>query len=149
MKARVLLDNTVKRTLQQALQKLKAARIPPSEDYYINIKKAGETWNDGEFCPIGVDEHGGTTQFDGMYDLANDAAIATGYDGTANEEAYTAVMDAYEGKMHEDIRAGRTWGLIGGKIGIRAWRLVYLPHGKNVEHATTVVPGQPLPNAKS
>lgn len=124
MNARAIIEaESPKRALRQAAKQ----RIWPSEDYYINVIKDGERWEDGEFCPVGVRPDGSVFAFDGMYGVLADVGDAVNYrdNDPESEAASEHWMNVYEGGMFEAIRNGQISGTIDGIIGPRHWRLVY------------------------
>lgn len=147
MKARQIIESETRRALKHAFSALHAARIQPSRDYYLNVKKEGETWAGGEFCPVEVADSQyspahpySTEQLDGMYGLADDAAELEPH----NEDAQSAIYNHYTDAMHNAVRIGTISGLVNGRLGLRAWRLVYWPSRWKRGHVVEL--GKPLPS---
>lgn len=105
-----------------------ANRIWPGNNYYLNVAKPDEPWEEAEFCPVMVDEEGNCVLQDGMYGLDAELRDAVHYHeaNPASEEELEKWLARYEGTMLQQVRNGVTSGTVNGIVGARRWRLVYI-----------------------
>lgn len=101
-------------------------RIKPGRDYYLNVAKLNEAWEEAEFCPVLIEENGASQQMDGMYGLYNDIYVHLNPRPIPeDDEKVGNELAVYEGAMHEALSRGETEGVATGVIGPRRWRLVH------------------------
>jgi len=113
---------------KKTFRSLPSTVIEPGDEYWLNVAKADEPWENGEFCPTLIAKRNEMRTLDGLYGLSNIVSDAVGYRGDmddVHEDDYENGMEQYEAPMYDDVRRGVTSGQVNGVAGPIKWRLVY------------------------